>query len=1523
MHHGTSRRRRPHRSVTTLMSLPGSALRGGVRVAAAGAGVALDAAVVGAATAAGVGTALLRAPVAAVAAPAPAAILHLVADVAREAGSGRPARRCAANGARTWIEVRGLDGPDGAAFGDRVLAAIRATPGVATAELHRPWCRLVVSTDPDGPTDRALRRIVERVETDCVATEHCVPTEDSAATEHPAAPPGLPGDDVLLVRRGVSAAAAVTGLVLTATGRRLRLPRLPGAAAAPVLVSDYHPRIRALVESALGTGRADLLLAAGTTVLHTLTLAPASAAVEAVTRTVLVGETLAMRRAWRDFEPELAAHAAVAHCPHRPARPTEPAAGVVERYTDRAGWAGLAGAAAAGMLTGKPATAGTAALVAVPKATRTARESFAATLARGLAARGVLTLRPDVLRRLDQVDALVVDPRALYTSALTVTRLNGVPDRDRSAVWDRARAAVDRGILTAGRHPVSAVPDAPGHLPADAQVLIGPVHDRYASAVLAAARRAGIAVVSAEDEAMGSLRNGFDRLEPVAESMDTTLFDVVDKLQRGGCTVAVLTVEAAQALGLADVGLGVLRDGHRPPWSADVMIRDLTGAWRILHALPAARTASRRGVEIARDASALGTLLMVPGVPGSGPESVTAGAAAGLWAGTSAARAALAAPLPQPRSAHDWHALPVDEVCALLPAPGDLLTPAADSGWRARTRMRVVRGVRRVGVRPLGSAADFTRAVRTELADPLTPVLATGSAASAVLGSPLDAVLVGSVLLLNAALSAAQRLRAERLLKRLLAVQDPPARRVAGPRGDRRYVGVPAAGLRPGHVVEVRPGEVVPADGRIVHADGVEVDESALTGESLPVAKQSESTPGAPLAERACMLYAGTTVLTGTAVTIVTAVGGATEARRATAMAPAQVREVGLQARLSTLTRRALPVSLGGGVLVAALGLLRGTGIRAAVTSGVAVTVAAVPEGLTLVATLAQVASARRLTKRSTLVRAPRSIEALSRVDVVCFDKTGTLSENRLRVVTVEAAPGFTRQDVLAYAARTGIPANGGAPEHATDVAIVESAHAAAVADRAAERTAHLPFRSGRAYAAAIAGNHLAVKGAPETMLGAYGDDSPELRERVHALAAEGLRVIAVGQRDLNHSETDWATDDPDALAELCGNGLRHVGLIGLSDTPRADAAGLLPALLEQGVAVRLVTGDHPVTAVAIAAELGLPVGTDQVLSGAEWDGLSHTERKHAVEQCLVFARMSPEHKVQIVQTLEHAGHVCAMVGDGANDAAAIRAASVGIGVASHGSDPARGAADVVLLEGRVAGLLDALDEGRVLWQRVQAAVAVLLGGNAGEVAFALLGSLVTGRSPLNARQLLLVNMLTDALPAAALAVSTPRIDGSGPAPRPDESALLHTVAVRGATTAAAATAAWAMARMTGSNARASTVALVALVGAQLGQTLLDSRSPLVVGTVLGSLAVMAALISTPGVSGLLGCVPIGPVGWTQALGCAGAATVLAAVASTAAQRLPAIGAVVTSVLAPREPGDASETPAATDPRVAPAGGEK
>jgi magnesium-transporting ATPase (P-type) len=287
-------------------------------------------------------------------------------------------------------------------------------------------------------------------------------------------------------------------------------------------------------------------------------------------------------------------------------------------------------------------------------------------------------------------------------------------------------------------------------------------------------------------------------------------------------------------------------------------------------------------------------------------------------------------------------------------------------------------------------------------------------------------------------------------------------------------------------------------------------------------------------------------------------------------------------------------------------------------------------------------------------------------------------------------------------------------------------------------------------------------------------------------------------------------------------------------------------------------------------------VTAEQVISGSEWDSLSRKDQERVVTERVIFARMTPENKVQVVQTLEAAGVLCAMVGDGSNDAAAIRAATVGIGVVAGGSDPAHMAADVVLIDARIEGLLHAIEEGRQLWRRVQAAVSVLLGGNAGEVLFSIIGSAITGISPLNTRQLLLVNMMTDALPAAALAVSKPA-GAIDPGMRgADQPALWRAVAIRGAATAAAATGAWVLAGVTGPPLpqRASTTALIALVGAELGQTLLESRAPLVVLTAVGSLAVMGTLISIPVVSQLLGCVPLDPVGWAQALGAAGAATV-------------------------------------------------
>jgi cation-transporting ATPase I len=887
--------------------------------------------------------------------------------------------------------------------------------------------------------------------------------------------------------------------------------------------------------------------------------------------------------------------------------------------------------------------------------------------------------------------------------------------------------------------------------------------------------------------------------------------------------------------------------------------------WRILHALPAARTASRRGVEIATGASLLGALVMVPGVRGRGPGPVTAGAAAGQWTGYRLARRALQAAPPAGAPTHDWHAMSADQVRRLLPPP---------AGAEERPEGRLA-GLTNLAGGMTRSVSGFAGAIRTELSDPLTPVLATGAAASAVLGSPIDAVLVGSVLFGNAALAATQRIHAERVLSRLLAVQVPPARKVAGD-----HMIIPADRLRPGDVIELRPDEVVPADARVIDAVDVEADESSLTGESLPVAKHADATPGAPLAERSCMLFAGSTVVAGTAVAVVTAVGSQTQANRAAELAHSQPRDVGLQMQLRQLTNRVWPVSMVGGALVTGLGLLRGTRLRDAVSSGVAVSVSAVPEGLPLVATLAQQASARRLTHRGALVRSPDSVEALGRVDVVCFDKTGTLSENRLRVTEVKPAPGVSRDEVVARAAEALPPPNGGPPQHATDAAIMEAANNEKSSETSNSKpAAHLPFRSGRVYSASAFDNRLSVKGAPEVVLPACTQTDAATQRMVHQMATNGLRVIAVASCDLTPDQVEAAREDPDVLAEHCQHGLRLVGLLGLSDTPRAEAPGVLTALAERDVAVRLVTGDHPVTAAAIATELGLPISAEQVITGSEWEGLSRKGQEKAVTERLVFARMSPEQKVQIVQTLERTGRVCAMVGDGVNDAAAIRAATVGIGVAARGSAPARTAADVMLLDGRIESLLDALEEGQQLWQRVRAAVAVLLGGNAGEVLFAIIGSAISGRAPLNTRQLLLVNMLTDALPAAGLAVSPPSNGTESTARGMDEAALWRAVAVRGTATAGAATTAWMLGRLTGRRRRAATVALVALVSAQLGQTLLDSRGRVVVLTAVGSLAGMGVLISTPGVSQLLGCTPLGPLGWAQALGTATAATGAAALA--------------------------------------------
>ncbi|MEO6794384.1 MAG: cation-translocating P-type ATPase [Mycobacterium sp.] len=1431
-----------------------------------------------------------------------------MADAVRPAHDIGPAlsRRCFRGEERAWIEVRGLDEPTGAELATAVLGAVRALPGVTSVRLNHPLARLVVGLDSAAADVVSLRELF-RVVSDIENQYRRVATRGRTSTSRP----GLPGDGMTQTLRTLTVGAHVVGLGVATAGRLLRLPGLPLGLEAGVTFIDYQPRLRRLLEDNFGKQAADTLLALASATVHTLNQAPTALAVDLSVEAMRAGEERAAERAWRRREPDLAEYAD--HPPVAvPQRPAPRPPGAVERHLTRSSWAQAAGAGVVAAATRSPDLAGTAAAVTAPKATRTVRESFAATLGRGLADQhGTVVLRPGSLRELDRIDTVVIDPRVLCGDTLRVLQVRGADDDELRAAWAQAQARLSDPDLKPGWHQIG-----PG---AGVQASFQPALLPLAAALVTEARHADIEVVSVESEALGELRSIFDEIRPLdGVSVDEALTATVAAYQADGHDVAVLSATAVEALAAADVALGMLPGQGCPPWCADVLLTDLAAVWRVLHALPAARSASRRGMEISTGASILGALLMLPGVRGRGPGPVTTGAAAGALSGYWLARRAVDAAAPRPVPVHEWHAMSVDQVRAVLPPPHLAVPTEAHHAPAAAAALAAVDLARRGAQRtaPPRLFWQFAHAVRSELSDPITPILALGAAASAVLGSPVDAMLVGSVLGGNAMLAAAQRLVAERRLSVLLNDQVSPARKVLPGGG---HCDVAAEDLRPGDVIEVRPHEVVPADGRLIEAIDLEVDESSLTGESLTVVKQVEATPGADLAERECMVYAGTTVVTGTAVALVTATGGDTHGRRAADLVASDQSAIGLQHQLSLLTSRAWRISLAGGALVTGLGITRRIGLRQAVASGIAVSVAAIPEGLPLVATMAQQSSARRLTKTGVLVRVPRSVEALGRVDVVCFDKTGTLSKNRLRVAQVHPAAGFADGDVLCCAATAAPASNGVRQVHATDTAIIEAASAAAGAPAYDGPAAHLPFRSGRQYSATVLGSELTLKGAPEMVLACTGVGQA-VKDAVAGLAANGLRVIAVARRELTPAQLTSLGDDPepDEIAEFCSAGMTFVGLLGLSDTPRDEAAELLAELDRRRLPVRIITGDHPLTATAIARELGLKVSAEQVISGAQWDALSRKDQELAVAERVVFARMSPEHKVQIVQTLERTGKVSAMVGDGANDAAAIRAATVGIAVVAHGSEAASSAADVVLLDERIDTLLDALDEGRALWQRVQAAVAVLLGGNAGEVAFAIIGSALTGRSPLNARQLVLVNMLTDALPATALAVSSLNESAAAGGHGPDERALWRTVAVRGVTTASAAVGAWALASVTGRQQRASTVALVALVATQLGQTLLDSHDPVVVATAVGSLGVMGTLISIPGVSQLLGCTPLGPFGWAQALGTAAVATAGAAVVPRLLSGPPDTAAAPTEFIVPgpRQPDGTAVSDSPPTPRL-------
>lgn len=1211
--------------------------------------------------------------------------------------------------------------------------------------------------------------------------------------------PAHPGDTYGVRTAALALAMDVAGLAVSVG---TRTTRLHPAVRAAVSAAREHPAVRAALDEQFGWYTAELARAGVSAAVRGLSQDPLELLLDAVLRTGQLTEAIARLTAFDAHHDDLCS-------PERPSLGVTPAERRVripmEDYARNAVGGGLLAALADLLVRRNAREAAEAFLAASPMPARYADTAFHTAMGTAFAREGVLVRDPDRLKALDTVDTVVLHADALHG-----------PD----------------GL------------------------------DPHAEAVLDAARRAEARVVIAGAGARERLGEFSSLADDVAEESFSGL---VTRLQDDGRVVLTVGRPPAASAPNCDEVAGLLAGDLRVAladrgapvlWGADLVVRPgLTGVWRVLRAAAAARVNSKRATRVATAGGLIGGLLLmsrrrrtlVPVVPRLDP--VLLGGLTGLTMGTLAAVRVAAARPPAGRTRIAWHELTGEEVLQRLAD-----ARAEPTNWELTTRrVRAAAGAvaRHPAAAPVRFGTGLAADVVAELNDPLTPVLALGAVASAVVGSPVDALLVAAAMGLNAVVGGAQQFRGRRALAKLRDDERQRARRAGGEVVDARAI-------EPGDRIELRVGDVVPADARLLAAGDLEVDESALTGESLPVAKQLDPVPGAPMAERSCLVFAGTTVVSGEATAVVVAVGSETVAGRAVELATRTAAAVGIQARLQDLTRRALPLTMLGGALVTGLSAIRGRPLRRALAGGVAIAVAAVPEGLPLVATVAQRAAARRLSARGILVRAPRALEALGRLDVVCFDKTGTLTENKLRVVTTTGPGGEAREpgpeDVVVRAAARACPGTLDDPHvraHATDHAVLE----AAGPDEGWTELAGQPFEANRGYSATIGREGdgevtLLVKGAPEVVLPAC-TGAEELARAAEALADQGLRVLAVASRKAPPS----LDDDAEVLAHL-----EFLGFLGLADTLRPTAGPLIGGLREAGVSPVMLTGDHPNTARAIATSLGWPSDAP-VVTGDELAALDRAGRARLLSGAGVIARVAPEQKLQVVEWLREAGRVTAMVGDGANDAAAIRAADVGIGVRARASTAARTAADVALTDEDLTVLLEAVAEGRALWRSVSDAVVILVGGNAGEIGFSVLGTLLAGDSPLGTRQLLLVNLLTDLFPAMAVAVTRPDDDrapgGLGPG-------LNRAITSRGVTTGVGATTAWLIGRFTpGTERRTSTMALCGLVGTQLAQTLRGRRrSPLVVGTAVGSALALAAIVQTPGVSRFFGCTPLGPLAW-------------------------------------------------------------
>lgn len=628
-----------------------------------------------------------------------------------------------------------------------------------------------------------------------------------------------------------------------------------------------------------------------------------------------------------------------------------------------------------------------------------------------------------------------------------------------------------------------------------------------------------------------------------------------------------------------------------------------------------------------------------------------------------------------------------------------------------------------------------------QFASPVIWLLLGACVVSALLGQIADAIAIGVIVVINGFVGFFQEYRAERAVLALRSMTAPRARVVR----DGRPMVIPAAEVVPGDILLLEAGDLVAADARVLEAHVLTANEALLTGESAPVDKNTEpSSADAPLAERRDTVFSGTAISNGTGVADVVATGMKTELGKiAHLLASAEESETPLQGRLARVSKMLLYVCIGIVAVVAIAGLLRGIRLLDVFLSAVSLAVAAVPEGLPAVVTIALALGVQRMASRHVLIRKLPAVETLGCATVICTDKTGTLTTG---VMTVRELWGPDHSKLLdAAVACSDATLNDDERDgvgDSTEIALLVAAAARGIhradIEHARPRTFVNPFDSERKRMSILrADGVLYLKGAVEVVLGRCRSGTGGATAANAQMAERGLRVLAVAIGK-NADESD----------------LHLLGLAGIADPPRTEAIDAVAQARAAGVKTVMITGDHPTTAKAIARELGI------LRPGEAPDEVVH-------------ARATPEDKLRIVRSWKAKGAVVAMTGDGVNDAPALREAHIGIAMGKGGTEVTREASDMILTDDNFASIVAAVQEGRGIFDNIQKTLVYLLAGNSAELMVMLLAALVGLPLPLLPIQLLWINLATDGLPALALVVDPVAPDVlKRPPRRPDEPIL-------------------------------------------------------------------------------------------------------------------------------------------------------